>query len=393
MLPFAFGGQVPRGRHQPANLGDLRRRAAHGDRVHRGKHGHDRAAAAAARLLSRHLRHLLPPVLAVRAARARRAARAAAFIAEEIGDQAGDGVRILILQPERLGREVVPRRDIEHVDERLDLLRKADVAREDDLVRVAVGRELRVLLGKQALDAIEHVRCARLAQAEDLGDEEAVVRHLHHVLIRSDYDARLGLGQVGQHAEEDHVFRLGDGDAVHLQRLVEEVERLALRDLLRADDVELDLREVVGLVGDVLARPLEDDRDDGVRLLVLQRDRHEFVIDRAAAFATAAELRSRGLRGLAGLERGQRAGIARNRRDIALWRRLGRWRRCRGRRFRSRRGRRLGRRCVLLGGRLRGRSGAAGICLRRRHADEAARRHDGRHADDLGEGHGAEEIL
>ena len=153
--------KIPRVGNKAADLNKNRRGCAHGERVHRLQHGDDEAVASTATLpaarLSRLLRSAAVSAIWLRARAAHRLSTRRTIVGKEVLDDRRDSSRVLILEAESLGRVVIPGGDVEHVDQGLDLLGQADVARKNDLVRVAVGSELRVILGNQRLDALKHI--------------------------------------------------------------------------------------------------------------------------------------------------------------------------------------------------------------------------------------------
>ena len=153
--------KIPRVGNEAADLNKNRRGCAHGERVHRLQHGHDEAVASTATLPAARLSRLLGSAAVgaiwLRARAAHRLSTRRTIVGKEVLDDRRDSSRVLILEAESLGRVVIPRGDVEHVDQGLDLLGQADVARKNDLVGVAVGSELRVILGNQRLDALKHI--------------------------------------------------------------------------------------------------------------------------------------------------------------------------------------------------------------------------------------------
>ena len=230
-------------------------------------------------------------ILIVRAARGATTTRTS--VSEEVFDDGLDRARILELQTKGFGRVVIPRRHIKHVDERLHFLRKTNVARENDLVRIAVSAELRVILRDQELNSIEHIGRARLTQTKHLRHKQAVVRQQHHIFFRPKHDTRLRLNEIGLQADMNHVCGFSDGKTIDLERLKDVIERLALWNFAITNERDLLAAQFGGLVGDILSSPLVDERDELGNARVFEGEFDHLVIKRSTTFTHTAQLRRR----------------------------------------------------------------------------------------------------
>ena len=232
---------------------------------------------------------------------------------EQVRDDAGDRLCVLVLQADRLGAHVHVRLLVEQVDQVLHALGKGDVAFQDDLVGVVVHLQ-RGVARQRVAEALVHLRGLGVLDAEHLDDDVAVLRQVRDVHVRAEHLGRLQRVELGEVVDEDHVLRLDHAQAVQAERLEDQVERLALGHLAVADDGDLDGRERRLLRDHHLAGPQRDGVDERLDLLVTELEPDELVARvRLASLGRSLVGRLRGLLGgkLHGLVHGAAAVCSR----------------------------------------------------------------------------------